>query len=52
MRRLLVYAVLAIVVLLAIAQFGPSLVFGPDHPASNQVPASEPVRLLAVSKRS
>jgi hypothetical protein len=28
MRKLLIYVVLAIVVLLAIAQFGPSLVFG------------------------
>jgi hypothetical protein len=28
MRRLLIYVVLAIVVLLAIAQLGPSLVFG------------------------
>ena len=28
MRRLLIYVVLAIIVLLAIAQFGPSLVFG------------------------
>ena len=28
MRKLLIYVVLAIIVLLAIAQFGPSLVFG------------------------
>ena len=28
MRKLLIFVVLAIVVLLAIAQFGPSLVFG------------------------
>ena len=28
MRKILIYVVLAIVVLLAIAQFGPSLVFG------------------------
>ena len=28
MRKLVIYVVLAIVVLLAIAQFGPSLVFG------------------------
>lgn len=52
MRRLPVYVVLAIVVVLAIAQFGLSLVFGTDQPVSNQVPAPEPVRLLAVSNRS
>ena len=28
MRKLLIYVVLAIIVLLAIAQFGPTLVFG------------------------
>jgi hypothetical protein len=51
-RKLLVHVVLAIVVLLAIAQFGPSLVFEADQAVSNQVPAPKPVQLLAVSKKS
>ena len=41
MRKLLIYVVLAIIVLLAIAQFGPSLVFG------GGIDAGKYVQLLA-----
>ena len=37
MRKLLIYVVLAIIVLLAIAQFGPSLVFGGGIHGAKQI---------------
>jgi hypothetical protein len=37
-RKLLIYVVLAILVLLAIAQFGPSLVFGGGIYEGEQIP--------------
>ena len=42
MRKILIYVVLAIVVLLAIAQFGPSLVFGGGIHGDKQIQPPAP----------